>query len=144
MSNIELNFVVTDSRKAATEYEHILGAKILEGTDLELGLNEVILNLSGMQIHLLDANSQYQLFSPSSDSQTTMWVNITVDNIQNVWNKALETGWQEIMPLTYMEKMGISNACIKDNFGYVWMLHQIHKDLSFKEREEILKTHKVF
>ena len=33
----------------------------------------------------------------------------------------------------------VSNSIFVDSFGYMWMLHQIHKNLSFEERIEIIE-----
>lgn len=34
--------------------------------------------------------------------------------------------------------MGVSNAMFSDSNGYVWMLHEIHREVSFEERVDIL------
>lgn len=50
-----------------------------------------------------------------------------------------------LQEVTKLEEMGVSNAILKDNFGYMWMLHQIHRVVNFEERvamfeEQIEKT----
>ncbi|MGV8082853.1 MAG: hypothetical protein AB2L09_04350 [Coriobacteriia bacterium] len=39
--------------------------------------------------------------------------------------------------LNEMPEMGASNAVLSDPFGYVWMLHQLHRVVSFEERTKI-------
>ncbi|WP_237266891.1 hypothetical protein [Thermoclostridium stercorarium] len=36
--------------------------------------------------------------------------------------------------MTEMPDYGVSNAIFVDVFGYQWMLHQIHKEVSYEER----------
>jgi len=62
MKAIEVNMVVPDSLRALELYEKIFeGIERIEVTDLEGGQNEVVFNLYGMRIHLLDENPEFQL-----------------------------------------------------------------------------------
>jgi hypothetical protein len=36
-----------------------------------------------------------------------------------------------------MAAYGVSNAIFRDPFGYIWMLHQVHKEVSFEERKQL-------
>ncbi|HRY14223.1 MAG TPA: hypothetical protein P5309_11700 [Syntrophomonadaceae bacterium] len=52
---------------------------------------------------------------------------------------ALEAGCIEIQPVTELTEFGAINAIFTDPFGYVWMLHQIVRMVSFEERTRILE-----
>jgi len=87
---------------------------------------------------MLDENPEYQLFAPKEGNSQSFWFNVVVPEIQEVFDKAIAAGATQIQPVTKMEEMGISNAMFLDGFGYVWMLHEIHREVSFEERVEIL------
>jgi PhnB protein len=38
-----------------------------------------------------------------------------------------------------MPEFGISGATFIDPFGYVWMVHQVHREISYEERIRILE-----
>jgi len=66
-----------------------------------------------------------------------MWLNVLVQDIKATFEKAIESGFDQVQPITEMQEMGVSNAVLTDPFGYVWMLHQIHREVSFEERTKI-------
>jgi len=87
---------------------------------------------------MLDENPEYQLFAPKEGSSQSFWFNVVVPDIQEVFDKAIAAGAMQVQPVTKMEEMGISNVMFLDCFGYVWMLHKIHREVSFEEHVEIL------
>lgn len=46
----------------------------------------------------------------------------------------MKAGCTEVQTVTLMEEMGVSNAMFSDSFGYLWMLHQVHREVSPEER----------
>lgn len=48
-------------------------------------------------------------------------------------------GCKELQPVTELKDYGISNAIFIDPFGYQWLLHQIHKVVSYEERIKMLE-----
>lgn len=50
----------------------------------------------------------------------------------------MSVGCTEIQPPTVMEEMCLTNAMFLDPFGYIWMLHQIHREVNFEERCKIM------
>ena len=138
ITGVEIDFVVKDSKVALEQYSSIFEVVIVEATDFKLGNNEAVFTIYGTRFHMLDENPKYQLFAPKEDSNQSFWFNIVVPNIQVVFDKAVATGATIIQPITKMEKMDISNAMFLDSFGYVWMLHEIHQEVSFEDRVEIL------
>jgi len=139
IQNTEIDFVVKDSLEAIKEYKTIFDAKVIEQTNFDRGLNEVIFKIGDSSFHMLDENPEYGLNAPVSEYPQSFWFNVTVSDIEETWNKALEANAAEIQPITHMEEMGVSNALFLDNSGYTWMLHEVHKEVSFEEREEFFK-----
>lgn len=139
MKNVEIDFVVKDSLSTLKKYQNIFDIHIIEQTDFPPGTNEVVFQIEETQFHMLDENPEYGLNAPNSDHPQSIWFNVNVQNIEETWKKALENGAKEIQPITEMKEMGVSNAMFTDSDGYVWMLHQIHRIVSFEEREEFLR-----
>lgn len=88
---------------------------------------------------MLDENPQFHLHAPKEGQAQSMWVNIVVPDIKETFNKAIGLGCTEIQALTEIPEMGISNAIFLDPFGYVWMLHQIHREVSQEEKMEFFE-----
>lgn len=139
MVGVEIDLVVTDSLKALELYEKIFEIELVEVSDLPKGVNEAVFTLYGVRFHLLDENPDYQLIAPTPDDPKTSWFNITVPDIKETYTKAMELGCTEIQPVTELPDYGVSNAIFMDSFGYVWMLHQIHKVVSHEERIRLWK-----
>ncbi|AEB28916.1 MerR family transcriptional regulator [Carnobacterium sp. 17-4] len=138
ITGVEIDFVVKDSKVALEQYSSIFEVVIVEATDFKVGNNEAVFTIYGTRFHMLDENPEYQLFAPKEDSNQSFWFNVVVPSIQVVFDKAVAAGATIIQPITKMEEMGISNAMFLDSFGYVWMLHEIHQEVSFEDRVEIL------
>lgn len=139
MVGVEIDMVVIDSVKAFELYEQVFGAQRIEVTAYERGRNEAVFTIFGTRFHLLDENAQYQLLAPKEGERKPMWLNVLVPDIKATFAKAIESGFTAIQPVTEMPAMGASNALCIDPFGYVWMLHQIHREVSFEERKKILE-----
>lgn len=137
MVGVEIDMVVRDSLEALTLYENIFDIERIEVTDFPRGENEVIFSLYGVRFHMLDENPKFQLIAPKPDDPKSIWFNITVGDIKRTYEKAIENGCKEIQPVTEMPDHGISNALFLDPFHYIWMLYQIHKEVSFEERKRL-------
>lgn len=83
---------------------------------------------------MLDENPRFGLAAPNPDKPNTIWFNISVPDIKETFSKAISAGCTEVQPVTEMPDYGVSNAIFTDVFGYQWMLHQIHKEVSHEER----------
>lgn len=115
-------------------YEEIFDIKRVEVSDLPKGENEVIFSLYGVHFHMLDENPDFQLIAPTPDDPKTIWFNVTVPDIEATFTKAAELNCTPIQPITHLPSYGVSNALFLDPFGYIWMLHQVHRDVSHEER----------
>lgn len=131
---VEIDFVVKDSLEALSFYEQIFDIKREEVTSFPPGQNEVVFTLYGVRFHMLDENPEYQLFAPKPGDMKTLWFNVIVPDIKAIHDKAMKIECEEVQPVTEMVDMGVSNSMFADPFGYLWMLHQVHQELSFEER----------
>ncbi|WP_027108513.1 VOC family protein [Lacticigenium naphthae] len=143
MSGVEIDFVSGDSLKALDLYEKIFEIKRIEVSDLPKGENEVVFELEGVRFHMLDENPAFGLNAPTSEHPNTIWFNVSVSDIKEVYAKALKEGCMEIQPVTELPDHGVANAIFVDPFGYQWMLHQIHKEVSHEERIQLWKDKKA-
>ena len=134
MVGVEIDFVVKDSLAALELYESIFDVERIEVTSFPVGQNEAVFSIYGTRFHILDENVEFGLFAPTPDTTQTMWLNVLVENIESTHNAAVNAGSSIIQPLTNMEEFGVTNSVLKDPFGYMWMLHEIHKIVSFEER----------
>ena len=134
MTGVEIDMVVTDSLKALELYEKIFEVKRIEVTDYPKGTNEAVFTIYDTRFHMLDENPEYQLIAPKPGQPQSVWYNVLVPDIQAVYDKAMAAGCAGIQPVTEMPEMGAANAMFADAFGYVWMLHQIYREVSFEER----------
>lgn len=139
MVGVEINMVVKDSVEALELYEKFFEVERIEVTNFDRGLNEAVFTIYGTRFHLLDENPEYQLVAPMEGDAKSMWVNMVVPDIKLTFNKAIEAGCSEIQPITEMKDFGVSNAIISDKFGYIWLLHQVHREVSFEERIKIFE-----
>lgn len=134
MTGVEFDFVVTDSLAALALYESIFEVERIEVTSFPQGQNEAVFTIYGTRFHMLDENPEFNLVAPKPGVLQSFWVNIMVPDIKSVHAAAIQAGCTEIQPITHLEDYGVSNSVFSDSFGYVWMLHQLHKVVSFEER----------
>lgn len=134
MVGVEIDLIVTDSLQALELYEKIFEIERVEVTDFPKGENEAIFTLYGVRFHMLDENPKFGLKAPNPDEFQTIWFNILVSDIKETFSKAVSAGCKEVQPVTELPDYGVSNAIFGDAFGYQWMLHQIHREVSFEER----------
>lgn len=139
MVGMEIDMIVTDSLKALELYESIFEIERIEVTDFPTGQNEAVFSIYGTRIHLLDENHEFEMVAPKPDDPKPVWFNVLVPNIKETFAKALKAGCTEVQPITEMPDFGVSNAFFSDSFGYLWMLHQVHKEVSFEDRVSLMK-----
>lgn len=140
MTGVEIDFVVTDSLGALALYERIFdGIEHIEVTSFPTGQNEAVFTLYGVRMHMLDENPDYQMVAPRPDDPKPMWLNILVPDIAATFQRALDAGCAAVQPVTRMEAFGVSNAIFADAYGYLWMLHQVHRVVPFEDRVKIFE-----
>ena len=139
MTGVEIDMVVTDSLKALELYEKIYEVERVEVTDYPKGTNEAVFTIYDTRFHLLDENPEYQLIAPKPGQPQSVWYNVLVPDILAVYDKAMTAGCTASQQVTEMPEMGAANAMFADPFGYVWMLHQIHREVSFEDRCRVME-----
>ncbi|NPV91026.1 MAG: VOC family protein [Firmicutes bacterium] len=137
MVGTEIDMVVADSLKALELYEKIFDIERVEVSNFPQGENEVIFTLYGVRFHMLDENPKFALKAPDPDEPKSIWFNILVPDIKDTYAKAVSAGCTEIQAVTELPDYGVSNAIFCDAFGYLWMLHQMHQEVSFEERTRL-------
>ena len=139
MTGVEIDFVVPDSLEALRVYESIFQVVRVEVTAYPRGQNEAVFTIYGTRIHMLDENPDFQLIAPKPGDPKPMWLNITVPDIRETFDKALKASCRVIQEPIEMEELGIVNAIVQDPFGYMWLLHEIKREVSFEERLRIME-----
>ena len=134
ITGVELDFVVKDCREALSLYQRVFDVQPIEATDLAEGQNEAVFSIYGSRFNMLDESPDFQLFAPLEGRTPSFWFNVAVPDIHDVYKRAMDAGCREIQPISELPDFGVSNATFADPFGYVWMLHQIHRNVSFEER----------
>jgi len=134
ITGVEVDFVVKDSLAALELYESIFDVERIEVTSFQRGHNEVIFSIYGTRFHMLDENEKFQLIAPKADALQSVWFNVVVPDIGASHDKAIKAGCTEIQAVTEIPDFGVSNSIFTDSFGYMWMLHQIRREVSFEER----------
>jgi Uncharacterized protein conserved in bacteria len=137
---VEIDMIVSDSMKALELYEKIFEVQRIEVTDFGKGKSEAVFSIFNSRFHLLDENQEYGMFAPKEGEPLPIWMNVTVPNIRETYAEAMSAGCAEIQPVMEIPELGIINGIFKDPFGYMWMLHQIVKEVSYEERLEFMKN----
>ena len=134
MTGVEIDFVVTDSLAALELYEKIFEVERMEVTSFPKGQNEAVFTIFGVRFHMLDENPEFQLVAPKPEAPQSIWFNVVVPDIKATHQSAMDAGCVQVQPVTEMADYGVSNSIFTDPFGYAWMLHQIHREVSFEDR----------
>lgn len=137
MVGVEIDLVVRDSLAALELYEKIFDVERVEVTNFPAGQNEAVFTIYGVRFHLLDANPEFGMVAPGEEGIQSVWFNVLVPDINATFAKAMAAGCREVQPVTELPEYGVSNASFFDPFGFHWLLHQIHREVSFEERIKI-------
>lgn len=127
MQKMEICLIVKDSLEALKLYRKIFDVEVVLKTDNERGLNEAFFKICDTQFHMLDENPDYQLIGPKEGQILPIWFNITVRDIYETHNKALNCGCKEFQAVTEFKEYNVTNSSFIDPYGYMWMLHQGEK-----------------
>ena len=137
MTGVEIDFVVEDSLAALKLYEQIFEVQRIEVTEFPKGKNEAVFTIYGVRFHMMDENPEYKMIAPDPESIRSVWFNITVPDIETVHKVAIGAGCREIQSVIDMPEQGLSNSVFKDPNGYLWILRQVHREVSFEERVQL-------
>lgn len=136
MMGVEIDMVVSDSIKALEWYEKIFTIQRIEVTKFPRGQNEAIFNLHGTRFHLLDENPEFHLIAPKKDTPKSLWINVTVPDIEDTYSKVMTAGCLSVQEVMEVPEHGVKLAIFTDPFGHLWMLHQEHRKVGFEDQDK--------
>jgi uncharacterized glyoxalase superfamily protein PhnB len=143
VAGVEIDVVVTDCIEALKLYQSVFDLDHIGATAYSQGLNEAMFSMYGTHFHMLDENPEAHLIAPKPGDPKPMWINVIVPDIRETYGKAIAAGCEEIQEPINMEPLGVTNAMFSDVYGYIWMLHEIHREISFEERCRIMEQQQI-
>lgn len=135
-----IDCVVKDAIKAYQTYATVFETRLIESSKNlpNLSFNEAIFEIEDMQLHLFDANPQMGWQVPDSNAAQFMWFNIVVNDANELFERAINAGFEMVVPLMKDEELGIWNSVVKDPFNYSWVIEQNIHEVDFSKRRQIL------
>jgi len=124
---VEVNMVAKSAKEAAKYYEKLFNAITKMETDHEGQLNEVVLEVGGTDIRILDENPDFGLVAPTDESIASTWLSVYVEDIYQLNEVCHEQNCQIISPITEFNEGRAINLVFKDVFNHVWVINQIIK-----------------
>ena len=134
---ITAHIVVRDAARAADWYQRAFGAEERERIPVPGGkLMSVELRLGDSSLMIADEFPELGVLSPQSIGGTATVLHLSVDDVEPLWNRAVEAGAEVLQPLgdTFW---GDRYGQVRDPFGHKWGLAQHVRDVP---REEVLRA----
>jgi len=130
------HIVVADAAAAADWYTRALGAEERERIEVPGGkLMQVELRFGDSAVMLADEFPELGVLSPLSIGGTATVLHLSTDDVDSLWQRAVEAGAEVRQPLSdafWGERYGQ----ITDPFGHRWGLAQHVRDVPRHELEE--------
>jgi PhnB protein len=141
MHTITPHIVVGDAARAADWYSAVLGAEERGRLEVPGGkLMQVELWFGDSPVMLADEFPDMGVLSPLSIGGTATVLHLTVDDVDDVWSRAVEAGAEIRQPLGDVF-WGERYGQITDPFGHRWGLAQHLRDVPREELERaVAKT----
>ena len=131
--NITPHIVVRDADRAAAWYAQALGAEERSRIPLPGGkLMSVELAFGDSTVMLADEFPEAGVLSPLSVGGTSVVLNISTDDVDALWQRALDAGAEVLHPLADAF-WGERHGQITDPFGHRWGLAQHIRDVPHDE-----------
>ena len=131
--NITPHIVVRDADRAAAWYAQALGAEERSRIPLPGGkLMSVELAFGDSTVMLADEFPDVGVLSPLSVGGTSVVLNISTDDVDALWQRALDAGAEVLHPLADAF-WGERHGQITDPFGHRWGLAQHIRDVPHDE-----------
>jgi len=133
VSAITPHIAVTDAARALDFYRDILGARILDVTEMGGIVAHAVLDFGNGQLTLGDAQPDYHLVAPDpAGDEVTYSLALYVPDADAAFERAVAAGARvRAQPSTFVT--GDRFASIIDPFGVRWALMTRVEDLSFEE-----------
>jgi PhnB protein len=133
MHTITPHVVVRDAARAVDWYTDVLGAEERLRIPVPDGrLMSVELRFGDSTVMLADEFPEMGIVSPQTLGGTYMALHLMVDDVDGVWQRALEAGAEVFHPLQD-SFWGERHGQIIDPFGHRWGLAQHLRDVSHEE-----------
>jgi PhnB protein len=130
---IDTHIVVRDAGRAANWYAQALGAEERERIPLPSGkLMSVELAFGDSTVMVADEFPEAGILSPLSVGGTSTVLNITTDDVDPLWQRAVDAGAEVLHPLADAF-WGDRHGQIVDPFGHRWGLSQHIRDVPHDE-----------
>lgn len=131
---LTLNLVVSSAMEAMAFYEKVFHAKSGDVFQFpnKVGENEANITIGNVALRLIDENATYRCHPPKKDEVDSIWLQIIVDDMEAVLNRAKENG--AVVGQEVSEFMGTRHAEITDPFGYTWTINQVLREYTYEER----------
>jgi PhnB protein len=127
------HIVVRDAERAVDWYKRALGAEERERIPLPGGkLMSVELSFGESTVMLADEFPEAGILSPLSVGGTSVVLNISTDDVDRLWQRALDAGAEVLHPLQDAF-WGERHGQITDPFGHRWGLAQHIQDVPHDE-----------
>ena len=131
--NITPHIVVRDAERAVAWYAQALGAEERSRIPLPGGkLMSVELAFGDSTVMLADEFPEAGVLSPLSVGGTSVVLNISTDDVDALWQRALDAGAEVLHPLADAF-WGERHGQITDPFGHRWGLAQHIRDVPHDE-----------
>jgi|GEM_PF-1690847 len=133
-NKLTLNMVVANAMEAMAFYERVFDAKLGDVFHFpdQKGENAANVIVGNVELRLIDENASYRCYPPKKGEIDSIWLQMTVDDIEAVLKRAIENG--AVVGQEVSEFMGTKNAEITDPFGYTWTINQIIWEVPYEER----------
>jgi PhnB protein len=130
---IDTHIVVRDAGRAADWYAQALGAEERDRIPLPSGkLMSVELAFGDSTVMVADEFPEAGILSPLSVGGTSTVLNITTDDVDSLWQRAVDAGAEVLHPLADAF-WGDRHGQIVDPFGHRWGLSQHIRDVPHDE-----------
>ena len=139
---ITAHIVVRDAAKAAAWYTNVLGAEERLRIPVPDGrLMSVDLRFGDSAVMLADEFPEMGIVSPQTLGGTYIALHLLVDDVDRVWQRALDAGAEVFHPLED-SVWGERSGQVIDPFGHRWGLAQHLRDVS--PEELVRAAHEMF
>jgi PhnB protein len=136
MHSITPHIVVRDAARAAEWYREALGAEERSRIPVPGGkLMSVELRFGDSAVMIADEFPEMDVLSPLSIGGTPVVLHLDTDDVEALWNRALQAGAQVRHPL-HDAFWGERYGQITDPFGHRWGLAQHQREVPLDELEE--------
>jgi PhnB protein len=127
-------YLIVDGADAAVElYQRALGAEVVSVHRMANGqVLNAQLRIGNSMLMLNDEWPDYGALGPNKIGNTAVTIHIYVDDVDALWKRATEAGFEVRMPLEN-QPWGDRYGSLKDSFGHSWSIATHVEDVSEEE-----------